>query len=233
MEPKFQSSFIPKGPLAPAGNFTQKSKPKSGSFLGSLIVLIFIVVVLLSAGLFAYNWYLSNNIKKMGNDLESAKLALNSETIDSLSRLDARLNITEGLLEKHIALSPFFEFLEASTLQNVSFNDFNYAHTENGIEITMKGLARGYSAVALQADIFNKSDFLQDPLFSDLNLDERGNVTFELEAIINPSLLKYANDEIPARVSAPVNISTSTPASFGTTTATTTPNSSGTSTNPR
>ena len=55
----------------------------------------------------------------------------------------------------------------------------------------MGGQARNYSYVALQSDILGNNKYVSQHIFSDLNLDGSGNVTFNLSAVINPSLLSY------------------------------------------
>jgi hypothetical protein len=55
----------------------------------------------------------------------------------------------------------------------------------------MTGLAVGYSSVALQSDLFAKNKNLIDPVFSNLVLDEKGNVIFDLEFSVDPSFVDY------------------------------------------
>ncbi|MBX4195668.1 hypothetical protein KW796_01775 [Candidatus Parcubacteria bacterium] len=204
MEPKFQSSFIPKGPLATAGIVSRISRESSRSILGTLAVFIFTFAVLLSLGVFGYELYLNQNIKKMGVDLNSAHATLEPETITKISRLDSRIVSTGKLLDRHIVLSPLFTYLENSTLKTVRFNEFQYKATDKGLELSMRGQARGYAAVALQSEIFNKSPYFKQPIFADLDLDDKGNVTFSFKAYVDPTLVSYKEevDNLPT-VTAP------------------------------
>jgi hypothetical protein len=229
MEPKFQSSFIPKGPLATSGTFTN-TQPKQKGIFGLLASFIFGVSVVLTIAVFAYNFYLGYSIKKMGAELEAARAELDQDSITEITRLNSRIVSTQGLISKHVVMSPLFKFLENSTLKNVRFSDFDFSTDKNALILTMKGEARGYSAVALQADIFNKSKFIKDPIFSDLRLDDAGNVTFIVKMSIDPSLVSYKKliDDIGAPVL--INLPSATTTASSTNNISTTTNTQATTT---
>src|SRR3989344_4992453 len=192
MEPKFQSSFIPKGPLASSvASPIPGQKTKGRGLLAFLALVTFIISVVLALGMFGYKFYLKYHIDEMGTALEEARATLQPETIRELTRLDDRIISTKELVSKHRALTPLFEFLEISTSRTVRFNSFSYSTTDRGLELDMKGEARGYAALAFQADIFNKSKYFKDPIFSDLNLNEKGSVVFSFTAVVDPSLVLY------------------------------------------
>jgi len=193
MEPKFQSSFIPKGPIvsnvpgAPIGRRTRQEK----SLFYILASTVFIVSVLSALGVFGYKFYLKYSIDKMGADLEDARMTLQPEVIRELTRLDNRILSSQKLLARHQILSPLFEFFEVSTPKTVRFKDFSYTKTPQGLELKIIGEARGYAALALQADIFDKSQYFKTPIFSDLSLNEKGDVNFSFKAMLDPTLVSY------------------------------------------
>lgn len=244
MEPKFQSSFIPKGPLATSGTVSAVSKVKKKGIVGFLSFLVFICVVGGTLVLFGYNWYLNRSITKMSSDLQDARAALEPETITELSRLHARLLATDELLSKHVVLSPLFDFLENATLKSVRFTDFDYRISEKGFTLTLKGQARGYSSVALQSEIFNKSKYLKNQIFSDLQLDDKGNVVFTFNTEVDPTLVSFKKtiesssiippvvQEVTPATSTPVMATSTLSNKTATTTSTTTPKTA-TSTKPR
>lgn len=217
MEPKFQSSFIPKGPLATAGVASSTSRTARRSILGVLAGIVFTIAIVLGLAVFGYEFYLNRNIGRMASNLAVARESLEPEVIERISNLDQRIISTKNLLDKHITLSPLFDYLGNSTLRTVRFSQFAFQTTEKGLEVAMRGQARGYSAVALQSEIFNKSPYFKSPIFADLDLDEQGNVTFSFRANIDPSIISYRPTEI-----APV-VQTSAPQPAATTTSTTTP----------
>ena len=55
----------------------------------------------------------------------------------------------------------------------------------------MSGVAIGYRSIALQSDLFAKNKNLIDPVFSNLTLDNSGNVVFDLEFSVDPNFVNY------------------------------------------
>ncbi|MEK7177032.1 MAG: hypothetical protein AAB719_01950 [Patescibacteria group bacterium] len=198
MEPKFQSSFIPKGPIGPSAN-TQVAREggKSRSILSYVSMIVFVLSVLLAGGVFGYKYYLKYSIENMGTALEEARANLEPETISELTRLNSRLVSTRDLVLTHRAITPLFEFIEMSTPKTVRFNTFSFTATDAGVELSMGGEARGYSALALAADIFNKSEAFKNPVFSNLSLNLKGDVVFSFKATVDPSLVLYSRQTEP------------------------------------
>ncbi|MDO8729301.1 MAG: hypothetical protein Q7K26_05470 [bacterium] len=195
MEPKFQSSFIPKGPISPiVQGASMGRRGKEKSLLSFLALIIFSISVILAFGMFGYKFYLKYSIEQMGTDLENARATLQSDVIRELTRLDNRILSSQKLITEHQILSPLFSFLEMSTPKTVRFNDFHYTKTQEGLELLIKGEARGYATLALQSDIFNKSQDFKDSIFSDLKLNAKGDVNFSFKTIIDPNLLSYQRE---------------------------------------
>jgi len=126
-----------------------------------------------------------------------------------------------------------FEFLEASTVKSVRFTDFSYSFNDNNknFNLSMNGEARGYASLALQADIFSESGNFTDLTFSNLTLDDRGNVQFSINAVIDPTLVSYKKlvEDIGVPPAEPPAIvedesATSTDSTSSSQVATTTPN---------
>ena len=59
----------------------------------------------------------------------------------------------------------------------------------------MSGAAVGYRSIALQADLFSQNKNIIDPSFSNLSLDEKGNVLFDLEFGVDSSFVNYQQVE--------------------------------------
>src|SRR3989344_7538509 len=102
MEPKFQSSFIPKGPIAATSVSARVGRTAlSKDFLSFVAVYLFIFSVVLAGGVFLYKLYLNYDIAKMAKDLENARADLSPEIINELTRLEGRIVSTEELIKKH------------------------------------------------------------------------------------------------------------------------------------
>mgnify|MGYP007080246224 CR=1 FL=1 len=165
---------------------------RGGGLLYTLSLFVFITSILISGGVFGYQKYLEGKIKSMDGVLVEAREALQPELIKVLTKTNDRFIAAEQIISKHEIVSGFFNLLENLTLQSVSYSSLAYSTNEAGvIEITMKGFARSYAAVALQAQVFSESKFVQDSIFSDLDLNDVGDVTFSLKAHVDPSAVSY------------------------------------------
>lgn len=196
MEPNFQTSFIPKKPMVAERATSSRS---IGIFTIASLFILF-TVLLATGGIYFYKITLAKDIVKMENDLSLAKNRFEPAKITELQLLDKRLRASTEILSKHIAITPVFEALAAITMKTVRFTKFSYDFG-NGkdaksakVNIKMSGLAIGYRSVALQSDLFTTKDegknFI-DPVFSNLTLDNSGNVLFDLEFSVDPSFVDY------------------------------------------
>lgn len=188
MEQNFQTSFIPKKPII---EDTTKSSTSS-SFFVIITILIFVTVVLAYGGLFLYSNILTKNITAKKEQLDRANERFEINRINELKLLDKRLKAGEKVLDKHISISPIFEILQRITMKTVRYTKFSYEVTDKGeINVKMNGQALGYRYIALQADLFSKEKNLIDPVFSNLSLDDKSNVNFDLTFAVDPSLVDY------------------------------------------
>jgi len=201
MEPKFQTSFIPKKPVVMTG------QTRSGGM--SLLLIISMIIFLVSLGLAGYVFLEKNLlIQKINSDqttIETNKSGLVSDslTVESLVQLNSRINVANSLLAKHIAISPVFNFLQTATLKSVRFKNFNFSfagkntNNANQISVQMSGVAKDWETIASQADEFGKTDYnkiIAGPKISNLSLNIDGTVSFLFSANVTPSFIVYGNN---------------------------------------
>lgn len=204
MDPKIQTSFIPKKSLATVAK--SQSANTSGTEGGISIVflialIIFISVLALAIGVFLYQQFLFQDIENKKVSLDRARSAFEPTLIEEMSRLDFRMKSASEILNNHKALSEFFSLLENTTLVSIQFKDFNYNIDESErISISMNGVASNFNSVALQSDIFGDNKFIQEPIFSNLNLDKKGDIVFDFTAFIDPKLLSYKDTKVSSNV---------------------------------
>jgi len=189
MDQNFQTSFIPKKPMIEE----RVSASRSIGFLAIISILIFFTVVVATGGLYFYKGVLAKNIEKMENDLNLAKNRFEPSKILQLQVLNERLNASSEILKKHIVVSPIFKALQQVTMKTISYTKFGYYidDIDGRIVVKMSGIAVGYRSVALQSDLLTKNKNLIDPVFSNLLLDDKGNVLFDLEFSVNPDFVNY------------------------------------------
>ena len=177
------------------------SSKRSIGILTIVSIFILFTVLLVTGGLFFYKGVVGGSITKMGNDLNLAKNRFEPSKITELQLLDKRLRASSEILSKHIAITPVFNALSAVTMQTIRYTKFSYSlgdekdpKNANKVIIRMSGAAVGYRSIALQADLFTTKEegknFI-DPVFSNLTLDDKGNVLFDLEFSVDPSFVDY------------------------------------------
>ena len=199
MDPQVSTSFIPKKPLI-------EGRRGGSSGLIFLLALLFFVGSLVAAGAaFLYGAYLTNSLASKIQSLETAEGALESAgAIESLVRLDSRINQAKGLLAEHVSPSAIFFFLSAQTLERVRFTSFDYQLADDGsAAINLDGVTDDFPTIALQSDQFGASKVLRNIIFSDIVVQEEG-VTFSLSATVDPALLLYSKNLTQASTLPPV-----------------------------
>jgi len=190
VEQNFQTSFIPKKPMIEE----RAAVTRSVGFFLVISIFVLFTLLLVSGGFYFYKTVLVKNIASMGNDLSLAKNRFEPERLGELQVLDKRLKAGAEVLNNHIAISPIFEALEAITMKTVRFTKFDYSlgDEKNAVaKVKLNGVAVGYRSVALQSDLFAENEYFIDPVFSNLALDNSGNVLFELEFSVDSTFIDY------------------------------------------
>lgn len=195
-----QTSFIPRKVVGRDSSI--REKPIGLFFI--IASILFAVALLGSGGSFLYEYSLSRGIDSAGKYLDERKAALEPATIDYLLRNDKRFRSASDIINGHLVVTPVFSLLESLTLKTVSFSKMDYSNSpEKGPVLILSGVARSYGSVALQADLLNSNKrFVRSAVFSNLNLDEQGNVAFSAQINLDPDLTNYkkaiAREEAPA-----------------------------------
>ena len=193
MDQNFQTSFIPKKPIVNERDTV--SRP-----IGVLLIIplfILFTVLLATGGLYFYKVVTTKSIVGLQDSLSKAKNRFEPAKITELQVLGKRLSASNEILSKHITIIPVFTVLQDLTMKTVRYTKFSYdLGTENNatINIKLSGIAIGYRDIALQSDLFATKDIgknILDPVFSNLTLDNSGNVTFDLDFLVDPSFVNY------------------------------------------
>jgi hypothetical protein len=181
-----QESFIPKK------SFTA-STPRFGA-PGFALSLSFGILILSLAGMgisYFYNQAIQTRAEVLSNSLRKEEESFEPALINELVEKAGRIEIAKKLLGQHTTVIPIFTFLEESTLQSISFAKFNYSVEEGIPEVSMSGLARNYSALALQSEEFQKNKNIEDVSIANLFLDRDGGVKFDIKITFNPAFIRY------------------------------------------
>ncbi len=193
MEPNFQTSFIPKKPIIK--DPTASSRPVG--ILMIVAIFILFTVLIATGGLYFYKVVLTKNIASMQQTLNLAQNRFEPSKIAELQTLDKRLKASTEILANHISVTPIFSALEQITMKTVRYTRFSYdlgTDKSENIKVQMSGVAVGYRSVALQSDLMGQNKNFIDPIFSNLLLDNSGNVIFDLTFSVSPSFVNYKQD---------------------------------------
>lgn len=189
----FQASFIPRKPLAPA----PAVKPRRSFGLFSIIcTLIFILSALSAGAAYGYTFILNKDIDTKKEELDTLLKSFEPALIKDLTRTDSRIESVRSLMDQHMALASFFEFLNKVTLKNIRFIDFKFTKEADKLVVTLNGQAPSFSMVSSQALEISKpenSRYFRDATISNLNLDKNGSIVFTFVATLNPDPFLYKN----------------------------------------
>ena len=191
MDPQGQASFIPKKSFDTVA-------PRGGAFGGLLLLIatfLFLASAVAAGGVFAYQRYLTDLIAKQSDSLQKAEAAFDPAAIQELSRMDSRINNASALLQHHVASSAIFSFLAGQTLPGVQFTSFEYVLQPDGsAKVSLNGAADSFASIALQSDQLNANKLLKNVVFSNIQVGQKGGVTFTTSMLLGAATINYGNN---------------------------------------
>ena len=189
MDPVGQGSFIPKQSL------TAVDRGGGVGLFLLLSIIIFLMSLIAAGAAFGYQQVLNRTIADKDADLKLREGEFNSGTIQDLLRIDRRITQTRALLQKHVAPSAILYFLSTITLKRVQLNSFDATiNKDGGATLGLSGVADSFSSVALQSDQFGATKVLKDVVVSGVSVNEKGKVSFSVNATVDPTLILYKNN---------------------------------------
>ncbi len=212
MEPKFQTSFIPKKQAYPAiGGIGGAPAPKvvhhGTSIFMSLAILLFVVSLGSVGGVYLWKQYLVKAQEDYKTELAKNESQFKLELIEQLKKANTQIDQARQILRNHVAISQVFaKVLQPITVINVRFlsMELKGAAKGSGLDLTMKGYGSNLATVAFQSDVLGKlsqyglSNIVKDPALSDPLIDAKGVVSFGLSASVDQDSLLYKQEISPA-----------------------------------
>ncbi len=186
---KDKVSFIPKKSIS-----TKTSRKGTVNIFLFIASVFFVLAIVSSLGVLLRESFLKGSIEQSSTMLEREREKFDIISIRKLTVLDKRLKVSKELLDNHIDLTKLFDILEENTLKNVSFKNFNFLLTDEGADINMDGVARSYSSVALQSDTFGENPFIINSIFSNLDVNNDGDITFSFSASVDKDIVSYRDN---------------------------------------
>ncbi|MEK7560065.1 MAG: hypothetical protein AAB522_02075 [Patescibacteria group bacterium] len=167
-------SLIPKKLASSPSTFI----PEGSGALFRIAFIFFIAVAVLSGGLMLYRNYVVNSLEVDRATLAKLETEFDSAFVSEINRVSNSIVVAADMLDKHLKQSDIFLLLEENTTPQVFYNNFIYAHDQKSL--VLLGEAASYSAIALQAGIFESLDKIESAVFSNLTLRDTGKIAFTL-----------------------------------------------------
>jgi hypothetical protein len=188
MASNFQSSFIPKEPVT-----EEVFKKKKAGILGVLAVSLFVTSIIASIAIYVYKGIIKSDIQNLQSQLANAEKSIDKKTIDEMVKFSKKLDMAKSIVLKHRVISNFLNALASSTVSSVQFTSFSYGDMVGGnLPVTLHGKAVSYATVALQESILSQNKYFRSISFSNLNLENKGLVSFDLAISVDPQISVYS-----------------------------------------
>lgn len=190
MEPKFQTSFIPKKTV------DDDSRNRSVVYTDTNIftlaaTIVFIATALMYGGLYFYKNMLIKQVAEADSQLVEARTAIQPEKIQEIIDNDSRIKNSEKILDRHLATSKLMIFLSDSAIKKIRFSELMYQNKDGIASIAIDSEVQTYNSFAYQQEVLVKNEFITNPYFDDISLSDNGNITFKFTGRIDPSLVSY------------------------------------------
>jgi len=198
---ELQTSFIPKRTL----DTSPVRRADTVSIFTVLSTLIFFASIITAGGVFLWQKQIQSEITKVENQIQTQKKEFSEDKIKEFTSLSNRINAADSLFVNHIYTSKIFELLQKNTVPTVRFNKFTVDPSQTdkqSLKITLNGQAKDYASIALQSYVFAKSqNIVSSYEFSNLTLDQAGNVLFDLSATIEKRVAAFESNIQTADIS--------------------------------
>ena len=191
-ETKFTTSFIPKKTVPTVSTGGYMKKRKSSSILTLIAFVIFISTIIIAVVTFLYKVKLESDIQNQSETLKIAGESLDQEFISKAVRLSERISGVQNLLDNHLSPSQVFYLLEDWTITTLRFNSLNFSLNEDGqLDLSGSGVASGFESIIQQSDKYGESNYLRNIIFSGLQSNAEGLVSFGFQGNANRKLINY------------------------------------------
>lgn len=165
---------------------------KETSLKENLILIFSIIIILVTSGIY---FYLSNVANQKQNELGQLNIQLATlagsdvkAKEDELALAGKYISDFKILFENNPKVSGFFSSFSRWTHPKVSYSGFTFDVPTR--KVTMSGTTNGFQNIMQQIAILKKESTIESYEISNVNLAETGMVTFNLDVILKPEVLK-------------------------------------------
>lgn len=163
------SSFIPKH----SPNTKPKSKKKGSPAIFSIITgILFGAVLIASAALLAYEWYLGNQFDDAVLQLNQAAESFSESDLSRVVDFDTRLTAANQLFAEHVSITRVLEELARQTVNSLQFSGVSIERVDRStILVEAEVSADELGSILVQRNAYDDSEVFTTALFEDLALN--------------------------------------------------------------
>lgn len=154
---------------------------------GILALVIFLISLLILAGLYFYERGIKTDIKKMAQEIEKQKEEFDPALINELISVSKNIEAAKTVVREHQVVSPIFALLQENTLSQMYFQKFS----ENKNLIALEGEAKDYLEVVKQVLVLKTNPLVQEIKFSKLAKGNKDKISFALEISLKPEISSF------------------------------------------
>lgn len=202
---------MPVPPSVPTSFVPQRGAPvrRSGDFdFGGAFAFIgygaFLLALLFSGGVFAYEWYLKGVETRNIALLEEAESRIDDTTVQGFLRLNNRLIEGKRLLNGHIAFSGLLAAVEELIPTGVRLKslDLSVGDQREAI-LRATGSAASLNALAAFSASLGGDATVKDAVFSSITIAKGGSVDFSLSATVTKEVITFGRDAVSDQTPTP------------------------------
>jgi hypothetical protein len=195
METQFSTTFIPKKPVVTPEPSANMPVSRPLGFLSVVAWIIFAVSLVGAGAAYAYKTYTQKQNTDLAQSVARVEKNFEPTLLTELLRLDKKLTVANQLLRSHRSMSPFFDFLEASTLPSVRYSKIDFSFADDGTpKITLSGEGDSYRSIAQQSRIWSENQYIKNHIFSNFVLTSKGRIAYDLVFYVAPDVFSYGSN---------------------------------------
>ncbi|MBU6490655.1 hypothetical protein KGQ25_00610 [Patescibacteria group bacterium] len=189
LPPTIPTSFVPYSASASARRFRGDYAGAFGFFGYAVLFFVFALAI----GVFLYGRVLAATRSAKDAELAKAEAAVDPAVVDGFVRLHNRLSSGQTLLANHIALSGFFNLIEAIIPATVSFTSLHLSFDTSGkMNVEGSGVAKSFNALAVTSTVFAADGRIKNAIFSNIVVRKDNSVSFAFVATLDPKLTAFS-----------------------------------------
>ena len=183
-------------------NLLNKIKSKDSSWIDFLFyaVCALLVVIVLCYFIFSFKINLqSQKVSEVQNRLEAFNADEYKKAEKEVLYYKQKIDDFTTIIKNRKISSDVFVFIEANTLPNVWFSNFNMSESKNKIKLS--GESENMEIFSRQLQIFEKSvNYIKDVKVLSLDTQSTGIIKFVLDISLDPKVFTYKSDSLPEPV---------------------------------